>query len=408
MRSIRKLAACLLLPVSSTLLALLPVAVGAQNLQPAGSYRNSSMEAGFSAVATDGSFINVSIVDRTSVATPKVGPATSTHTSLVYLQDSFGFTCYLLPAGVFTFDSKLATASLTLTVDDTVATCDGQPGASPAPFTVNVTWTLNSPVFTQQSATHSACLDYRSEDSVTSLIAGASAVATLTPFLADPITTNTGNLRSTNETVHAHGTVHPSCPEEPGAEAGGAGPPDPGRYYTLSREANLNLSLASSSVFVSLVDKLQNSAPKTGPATSTHEMDIRIGAFGPDGGAFGCFVLTPADYSFNGVQSAQVNVVLTEATLTCDGNPSSLQLPQTVNLAWTDTTAPVSTFRIRGGFRCLTYHVSGLDVISIDDPEISVSITPLISEPIASSFAVILSNEQRTHAEGKKQPACRI
>jgi hypothetical protein len=378
----------------------------------AGTYSNNSIEAALSFYSpTDGSGLNIDVNQRVDVARPTGGVSTTTRSTTINIQafGSFsGFGCYNLSPGEFTFDGGLTGATLRTTVTDTTTTCDGQPGQIPTPFTVAARWTGNGPVTTSQQLMTEVCLDYRVVSTFVQKNAPQDTVAVFTPFFPDPLTTIDGGvLRPTSRSSLVTGPTHDTCPEQPGAVAGGAGPLNAGDYTTVSKEANVSVFTDTLQFGVDLVDNIQYSKPITGPTTISHEKDVRLTVFSGGQYGAGCFVLKPSDYSFNGVKSAAINATFTSATPTCDGLPATIPLPQTLNVVWTQT-RPVSNFRFVGSFVCLTYQGKSVEALAIDHPDVTATLTPFLPDPITTDQGTLMSTTQQQHAAGAKQPACHI
>src|SRR5580704_5133918 len=120
---------------------------GGGGLLPAGNYHNTTVFANYS-FAAKGPQLSVNVTDTTTIADPRVGPATSQHEVDVNVQacDSSGVCgggCFI-PDGAhdWTFSANLSRASLKTRVTDSTLPCQGMPVTGlTRPFTVNVTWT---------------------------------------------------------------------------------------------------------------------------------------------------------------------------------------------------------------------------------------------------------------------------
>lgn len=399
--------------VASTVLAATPVLVSAQISLAAGNYDTFSTEAGFTSYAPDfSSGINVDVQTQTTTSRPQVGPSTTTQSmtlSVQLFQPDFGSGgCYNLDPGSFKLDTDLAGASLHVVVTSDTPTC-GQAEIA-TPFTLDVTWTRFGPIRTSRGLTRSDCLDYRVEAARNESYTGANVTATMPPLITDPLTANdSGVLRTIDQPTHVQGFVHESCPEQPGANAGGAGPPNPGQYSNSFSDADLTKFDDNGSVGFDLSETTDVSSPRGGPTVTNQQVQVRFniylnGVFGS-----GCFLLSPSDFSFNGVQSAEVNAVFTDASPTCYGDPAEIPLPQTLHIVWTDTT-PVSTFHFVGSFDCLTYHDSGQGTVSTDHPDAIATLTPFLNDPVTGSGSEtsLTVSVSQAEASGIKRPECRI
>jgi hypothetical protein len=413
MFNLRRVAMLSSAAVASTVFAATPVLVSAQNSLAAGDYDTFSTQAAFSSFAPDfSSGIYVDVETHATTSKPSVGPTSTTQSmtvSVQLFQTDFGSGgCYTLGPGSFNLDAGLAGATLHVMVTGDTPTC-GQAEIA-TPFTLDVTWTRFGPLRTSRGLTRSDCLDYRTEAMRNESYTGANATATMPPFITDPLTAkDSGVLRKIDQPTHVQGSVHESCPEQPGAIAGGAGPPNPGQYRNALSQADLTKFDDNGSVGFDLSETTDVSSPRGGPSVTNHQMQVRFNIFlnGVFGG--GCFLLSPFDFSFNGVQSAEVNVKLTDASPTCDGGPAEIPLPQTLHVVWTNT-APVSTFRFVGSFDCLSYHDSGQGTESTDHPDAIATLTPFLTEPVTGSGpeTSLTVSAGQAEAGGIKRPECHI
>jgi hypothetical protein len=414
MVSLRQITVWTSVAVGSTVFAMAPVLVNAQASVAAGAYETKSTQAAFSFFAPDfSSGINVDVETHASTSTPKVGsPSTSqtmTASVEVFQSGGIGFTgCYNLAPGEFSLGTGLAGASLHMTVTSATPTC-GQ-AEIPTPFNVDVTWIRSGPIRASRLLTHSDCLDYRTAATRSETYTGANVTATVAPLIADPVTANdSGVLRTLDEVNHVQGTVHDSCPEQPGAVAGGAGPPNPGEYRNSSSDANVTKFNDTGSFTVDLSDTTVVSSPRGGPSTTTHQMQVQFSVFSNGNFGSACFVLSTSDFSFNGVQTAEVNATFTVASPTCFGETANIPLPQSLHVVWTDTT-PMSNFRTDGRFDCLTYHDSGQSTVSTDHPNVTATLTPFLADGVTDSGldTSLTVRSGVAHAAGIKQLACHI
>src|SRR4029077_3625392 len=224
------------------------------------------------------------------------------------------------------------------------------------PFSVDITWTGTGPISSGRRGSNLACGAYGLVETITNVVNAASGVASISPIFLDQFTAPQDQLlRSDDERIHAHGPIPESlaCQPAPGIP-GGAGPPPAGTYTSSSTQAGVDFfnSTTFEDVGIFVTRSTQTSSPKGAPSTTTSEFDVGIHDFG--GGSFGsgCFVLTPADFTSNGVLGATLNMRITSDTPTCGpGGPGSLPLPLTVSVVWNGY-APVGTTRGQGSFTC--------------------------------------------------------
>jgi hypothetical protein len=379
---------------------------------PAGQYHNSSNQAGFFATSASGDNLSVQVIDSTGVASPHGGPTTTTHTTVLNIEvfgSTFGNGCYDIAASDFTF--SISAAALHTTVTDSTPTC-GFPGSFATPFTVDITWTGTGPVSSGRHSTNLSCGAYGLDEAFTNVINAASGVASFSPIFPDQFTAPKDQLlRTDDERIHAHGPSPESlaCQPAPGIP-GGAGPPPAGDYRSSSTEAGFDLfnDTTGQDVGVFVTRSTQTSSPKGAPSTTTTDFNVRINVVGGGSFFFGCFVLTPADFSSSGVVAATLSTTITVDTPTCQpGFPGTLPLPLTVSVVWTGY-APVGTTRGQGSFTCLTYHSKGTSLDSVSLANVTATLSPLLTSPITTNQGSLVTRSSSVHAEGAQQPACHL
>lgn len=380
----------------------------------AGEYDNTTLTAGFGYFSSvDFSNLNVNLSDTTTAFKAPGAAWTSTETQTVevdYYDASSGFGaggCYVLSTGQGSIDGKLGGASLRATITDQTPTCPGSFSSVPLPFDVTMTLTGSGPVRGSRGLTQESCLDYRFSQTRTQALNPASGTATVTAFSASALSSGFSLLQNQEQTTHVQGTPHDACPQEPGATAGGIGPPNPGRYQHISSMASALKFDDSGSVGVSLTDTTDVSNPVGGPSSTTAVKQVSFNMFLNGVFASGCFNLSPSDYSINGVRSAEVSLYITESTPTCYGFPAEMPLPQTLHVTWNNT-GPVSNFNFQGSFDCLTYHETGQGTASASSPNAVVALTPLLTDPVTATDNSLTTSANLTVAAGIKQPECRI
>ena len=414
MKALRRFAVVVMGAVSIMFLGASTVLAQPPGVIPAGQYENTSLEAGFFATSDSGANLDVTLVDATNLSAPHAGPTTRTHsTSLnidAFSDTFFGGGCYQVDPSTFTLSTSSATLNATIT--DSTPTCGPPGGSIPTPFTINVTWVGIGPASNNRNEQILSCGSYHLDQTMTSVVNNASAAGTLTPVFADQFAAAQFQLlRSDDERIHAEGpspTVF-GCQPPPGIP-GGAGPPPAGDYRSDSMQAGFDLfdPAAGTDLGVFVTRSTQTSSPKGGPSTTQNEFDVRINFFGPDTFAFGCFQLTAADFSNNGVTGATLNKIITTDTPTCQpGGPPNITLPLTVNVVWTGA-GPVASTRGVGDFTCLTYRTQGNSLAVTNIANVTATLTPLVPNPITTDQGSLVTNSTHGHAEGAQQPACHL
>ena len=410
MKAFRLVAVCLTSALVSVLSGAAPVLAQVPGAVAAGQYHNTSMSAGFFASTSSGN-ISIDVGDIASVAMPQGGTATTTRTTRVSIAafggSVFGQGCYDVASSDFAF--SIVGATLHTTITDTTGTCGGPQPTLPTPFSLDMTWTGTGPISTSRNGSQLSCGGYGLESTLATTINSAGVVGTLSPIFTDQLTATDQLLRSDDEVLHAHG-VSPDACQPFGAIAGGAGPPAAGDYRSARSDAGIFVfSDTGPSVGIFVTNSTQTSTPQGGPSTTTGEFDVRINIFGGGVFGFGCFNLTPADFSSNGVVGATLNMTITDATPTCQqgGPPGSLPLPQTLNVVWSGA-GPVATTRSTGQFNCLTYRNEGESVNVTNLANVTATLTPLVPAPLTSNQGSLTTSASHLHAEGDQQPACHL
>ena len=410
MKATGRLGVCASSVLLTILFAATPVYAQPPGAVAAGHYHNISMTAGFFVSSVSGS-LDVNVTGGTSVADPTGGPSATTHTTRVFINafsTSFsGSGCYDIAPSDFTFN--INAASLHTTITDSNGTCGGPLGSIPTPFTLDVIWSGTGPITNSRNRSQLKCGGYGLDTTISTTINGANVIATLSPIFTDHFTAQSQLLRTDDEVLHAHG-VSPDLCQPVGGVPGGAGPPPAGDYRSASTNAGIFIfSDTGMSVGIFVTNTTQTSKPSGAGATTTTEFDVRINVSGGGTFAFGCFNLTPADFSSNGVLGATLNMVITSNTPTCQqgGPPASVPLPLTVNVVWSGA-GPVATTRSRSSFNCLTYRNDGESLDSTNLANVTASLTPLLAAPLTSNQGSLATDTTHLDAQGAQQPACHL
>lgn len=380
----------------------------------AGEYDNTTLTAGFGYFnQSDFSNLNVNVTDSTISSKAVGGAWTKTESLQVeidFFQASLGIGengCYVLVPGQAKLDSRLGSASLHATITDQTPVCGGGSADIPVPFNVDLTLTGTGPTRSSRGLTQESCLDYSFQQTTTQTLNPASGSATVPAFSATPLTSSFSLLQDQDQTTHVQGPVHDACPQEPGATPGGIGPPNPGRYQQSSTVANATQFDDQGSLGVTLTVSSSASNPLAGPATTTSVMQVTFNMFRNGTFAYGCFNVSPSDFSITDVQSAQVNLSITDSTPTCDGSTPNMPLPEVLQVSWTPS-SPVSNFKFQSNFSCLTYNLTGQGSEATSNPAATVSLTPLLSAPVVATDNSIVTSSNNAVAAGIKQRSCQI
>jgi hypothetical protein len=180
----------------------------------AGNYFKTFEAANATFSASDGSASLFMFVGaNTSSSNPVVGPSTTTaETDLVFNLSTFtGGTggCFVIDPGDFTLGAT--SASLHTSLPANPPACGGGTGSiSPAPFTIDVTWTGLSPVATTRSVSQYSCLNYHFQTSTVQVVDTVTDATVSMPGLSTTIL-NAGTIGSIDTRTHADGTPAAGC-----------------------------------------------------------------------------------------------------------------------------------------------------------------------------------------------------
>ncbi len=397
-------------------LASLILAPGVALAQPpgavaAGDYRTVANSAGFfSFDPTAFTDLSIIVTDTTTTSVPAGGsPSTSktTQVQIEFFGNGTGFNgCFNVAPADFTFSPTSATLHTTLTTNS--VTCNGPNGGVPLPVTIDATWSANGPTFQNRNGSQLVCGPYSLQTTTAGVNTGANATASMAPALTGTFT-GQGNVSSTDTRQHAQGVEPDNC-QPFGALAGGAGPPPAGDYqnsFVITDFFVQNPGDFQPSLEVSIFETSQVSTPKVGSPSTTTQFQANI--FSNAGGvfSFGCFDITPAQFSNNGVLSAELNTTFTADSPLCfPGSQVTLALPLTVDVVWTGT-GPVATTHSDGSLTCLTYRLQSSGLTQTNNENVTATISPLLSSPAIGTGTIQASNSN-AHAEGAQQPNCHL
>jgi hypothetical protein len=383
---------------------------GGGGLLPAGNYHNTTVFANYS-FAAKGPQLSVNVTDTTTIADPRVGPATSQHEIDVSVQacDSSGVCgggCFI-PDGAddWTFSANLSRASLKTTVTDRTLPCQGMPVAGlTRPFTVNVTWTAVGQSSETSNLGNYACSGYESQTLTTTGGSTATNASATTSLFSGTFPVSGANLSSFEQRIHAQGTPLDSCTPL-GGKGAGPGPSPAGKYQFVSQSANLTIvpadpSQAPITVFVTTFTN--TSSPKGGATTTQHETDLNIGEFGPTQSIGGCFIIPASAFTFaSNLESASVHASIDATTPACpQSSNSGLPASFTVNATWTGT-GPIASLRINSSSQCGGFHVT----MSGSETTINATATGGLSgiaDPFSTTQASIGTGDSNFRVTGKQ------
>jgi hypothetical protein len=147
---------------------------------------------------------------------------------------------------------------------------------------------------------------------------------------------------------------------------------------------------------------------------------VNVFTFSPTGGASGCFVIDPSEFTVSrNLQSASLHTTLTAAkacpgygapvTGKTDVTPKpggggGLPLPITLDLTWNGF-GVTSTSRDRSAFECLDYSTEST-FVSHSSGAIATGTVSMLSGPFKSDVAGVSSTDSQLQISGTPNPAC--
>jgi hypothetical protein len=184
---------------------------------PAGDYQFLAHRADASFTAPDGSSLTVFVTKTKNVADPRVGPSSTTTEVDAFVQvfspaGAGGSACFILDPGAFHIGSDLRSASLQATLTSASPSCSPPGGGFPSSMTLNVQWSGAGAIATNRDTASYRCLTYGNVSTTVSMDGPSGATANVTSdALSGSLTTAQAGLHSSNQQLHAFGTVQPSC-----------------------------------------------------------------------------------------------------------------------------------------------------------------------------------------------------
>jgi hypothetical protein len=157
-----------------------------------------------------------------------------------------------------------------------------------------------------------------------------------------------------------------------------------------------------------------------GTRTVTNSTMVQLNIFSASGGAFGCFVITPSDFTVNkNLQSASLHTTLT-TDKACPGvgapvtgksdvvplaaGGGTLPLPITLDVKWTGLGA-TSTGHDHSTFECLKYSTQLTNTSHGTIAKASGTVS-VVSGSFATDLASVSSNDTHLNIRGTQAPAC--
>lgn len=203
---------------------------------------------------------------------------------------------------------------------------------------------------------------------------------------------------------------------------------DPGDYVFTNVSASASVGMAKGDppdqvgvdIFVNRGLNSFRPAHHKGPGTVTRSTMVQLSIFDSTGGAFGCFVVPPADFTVSSnLQSASLHTTLTVDNVCpgvgepVTGKPDAaagpgegggLPLPITVNVTWTGLGA-TGTGRDHGTFQCLNYSTQQSNV-SRGSIATATGTLSALSRPFSADFAGVSAYETHLRINGTPPQAC--
>jgi hypothetical protein len=398
--------------VGSAVLATLvlfqsPALAATPGFPDAGRYHSTTDKAFFFDFTPDQS-VFIGVTEDQADAVLADGSRTATHTTSLFINVSNATLnandCYLIPAGDFALTS--GKAALHTTVDSSNQSCafPGQTNSLPVPFTVDVSWTVTSPVARTRNNTNLTCGSYSESGTDTSTTEAGSAVATITPIVSGSLSAPEHQfMQSSENRSRVAGVLPDGCSNSLPGLACEATLPNAGDYVNSSTTADANVTGADGSIVLVGVRRDVQTYQECGQPI-TNDFQVFVNDFGGPASSGGCFLLGPSDFSTNGVQSATLNTVITESTPTCNGQPASMPFPLTLDLVWTPT-SPTAQSNLDGRYDCGTYRAqtTSSDMGSLDS--VTGTVTPLLAGTVTMTGSLRVM-DSAVVASGAKPAGC--
>jgi hypothetical protein len=157
-----------------------------------------------------------------------------------------------------------------------------------------------------------------------------------------------------------------------------------------------------------------------GAGVVTNSTMVSVDTFSPTGGAYGCFVIDPSEFTVSrNLQSASLHTTLTAAkacpgvgapvTGKTDVTPKAgggggLPLPIKLDLTWKGF-GVTSISRDRNSFECLDYSTQGTYVAHSSGASATGTVS-ILSGPFKSDAAGVSSTDSHVQISGTPNPAC--
>ena len=212
------------------------------------------------------------------------------------------------------------------------------------------------------------------------------------------------------------------------AFAAGGGKLTPGEYAFTSTSASATVGIgkpgapATQGFNVYVNRGLNSFQPEdgNGEGAVTKSTMVNVDTFGPTGGAYGCFVIDPSEFTVSrNLQSASLHTTLTAAkacpgvgapvTGKTDVAPKAiagggLPLPIKLDLTWKGF-GVTSISRDRSSFECLDYSTQST-YVSHSSGAIATGTVSILSGPFKSDAAGVSTTDSHLQISGTPNPAC--
>lgn len=205
------------------------------------------------------------------------------------------------------------------------------------------------------------------------------------------------------------------------APGGGGLVPGEYEFTSIGASAGVGTKVGAPQGFNVYVNRGLNSfQPEDGSRTVINSTMVNVFTFSPTGGASGCFVIDPSDFTVSqNLQSASLHTTLTAAKA-CPGpgapvtgktdvapkagGGGGLPLPITIDLTWNGL-GVTSTARDRSSFECLDYSTQST-FLSHFSGAVATGSVSLLSGPFKSDSAGVSSTDAHLEISGTPDPVC--
>jgi len=155
-----------------------------------------------------------------------------------------------------------------------------------------------------------------------------------------------------------------------------------------------------------LSDSLTTSQPLGGPPTSTHKMQVFFSAGANGQEDSGCFLLDGSDFVISpDLSSASLHKTVTADSPACDFPPTLADPEVTLDVTWTGI-GPANTGHTTEQSGCQGFQIETVTSGTNNRATAAATISPLFSDAMTATRAVVYSGDFTNHVQGTSPPLC--